>query len=57
MEVVVEAYKQTLCQTDVFGRNVDQAEIEMMNSAVIPIPVRLQREIWQQLKEDRFSKT
>ena len=40
-----------------YVRNVDQAEIEMMNSAVIPIPVRLQREIRQQLKEDRFSKT
>ena len=36
--------------------DVDPAEIEMMNSAVIPIPVRLQREIRQQLKEDRFSK-
>ena len=40
-----------------YVRNVDPAEIEMMNSAVIPIPVRLQREIRQQLKEDRFSKT
>ena len=39
-----------------YVRNVDPAEIEMMNSAVIPIPVRLQREIRQQLKEDRFSK-
>ena len=36
-----------------YVRNVDQAEVEMMNSAVIPIPVRLQREIRQQLKKDR----
>ena len=37
--------------------NVDQTEVEMMDSAVIPIPVRLQKEIRQQFKEDRFSKT
>lgn len=40
-----------------YVRNVDQTEVEMMDSAVIPIPVRLQKEIRQQLKEDRFSKT
>ena len=40
-----------------YVRNVDQTEVEMMDSAVIPIPVRLQKEIRQQLKGDRFSKT
>ena len=39
-----------------YVRNVDQTEVEMMDSAVIPIPVRLQKEIRQQFKEDRFSK-
>ena len=40
-----------------YVRNADQTDIEMMNSAKIPIPVRLQKEIRQQLTADNFSKT
>ena len=39
-----------------YVRNVTQADIEMMNSVIIPIPVRLQREIRQQLTSENFSK-
>ena len=35
---------------------VVQTDIEMMNSAIISIPVRLQREIRQQLNADNFPK-
>lgn len=39
-----------------YVRNVVQTDIEMMNSVLIPIPVRLQREIRQQLTTDHFLK-
>lgn len=39
-----------------YVRNVVQTDIEMMNSAIIPIPIRLQKEIRQQLNTDNFSK-
>lgn len=39
-----------------YVRNVTQTDIEMMNSVIIPIPVRLQREIRQQLTSEKFSK-
>ena len=38
-----------------YVRSVKQTEIEMMDSAVIPIPVRLQKEIRKQLESDKFS--
>ena len=39
-----------------YVRNVVQTDIEMMNSSIIPIPVRLQKEIRQQLNLDNSSK-
>lgn len=39
-----------------YVRTVTQTDIEMMNSVIIPIPVRLQREIRQQLTSEKFSK-
>lgn len=39
-----------------YVRSVTQTDIEMMNSVIIPIPVRLQREIRQQLTSNIFSK-
>lgn len=39
-----------------YVRKVVQTDIEMMNSAIISIPVRLQREIRQQLNADNFPK-
>ena len=39
-----------------YVRNIVQTDIEMMNSAIIPIPIRLQKEIRQQLNTDNFSK-